>query len=694
MARSGNTIIPAPFRGDYAFYSNGPFSYSPIKVVNSGTIIGAGYFADSDTAIHNTGTIGGDIYFGNSTNLYDGANGAVYGSIYLGIGNDTITLGSASGIVYGGGGAATITGGAGDDFIQISRGDNAINGGGGFNILSFANADSAVMVDLGAGTATGGGTNTIQNIQEVIGGQYDDTLKAGNTAATLVAGSGHDTLIGGAGNDTLIAGDGGDTMTGGGGSDTFIYSAGDRQLVITDFAGNQDVLKIFGYVSAASVQQQGADTLITLAANDSILLKNTQSSSLTGVNLVYNAVPYAPPLLPFSAPSFGSSTILVDQDLRIVAGEHINETHQNIGLYNRGYSFDNSGAINVTYATASAADTTYGWVNSIFYKNGIQITSFNQSITNEAGASFAVSNSVGNAVAFQDPNGGPFLNAGSISVTAGGLAEVIDTGAQVNFTNTATGSVSVHAQGNAVALNYINAATIRNDGTFTVNAGGQAYWLKMGRAEGQSITNTGTVTVSVGPGGHSYGIAIAGLSTFGVATITNSGTLTAQDAIYVYDGSFSPTTFPVVNIVNSGTINGNITLGNGPNRIRNSGHINGLVRYADGNAVYDGTGGTLSGALYLGYGANTVTLGNDGEVVFADAYGGADTITGGSGDDIIQIGRGTHTINGRRRLQYRFLRQCSAWRQRRPGCGNRVRPQEPIRCRTSRRSSARPSTTF
>ena len=161
----------------------------------------------------------------------------------------------------------------------------------------------------------------------MIGGAFNDTLKAGSAHAELVGGGGHDVLIGGAANDILVAGTGGATATGGGGNNTFVYSAGDHQLVIADFEknGDKDFLKIYGFTpKALSIQQQGADTLITLSAIDSILIKSFAASSLTNSDLVYHTGHFqTEPTLPPPPALFGTQEIVFNYALKIYAGETV-----------------------------------------------------------------------------------------------------------------------------------------------------------------------------------------------------------------------------------------------------------------------------------------------------------------------------------------------------------------------------------
>jgi hypothetical protein len=100
-----------------------------------------------------------------------------------------------------------LTGGTGDDTFAFANGagvSGTIDGGGGSNLLDYSPYATPVTVDLSANSATGVG-RTVANIQQLRGGQSDDTLTgnaAGNT--TFLASTGNDTLTGLGGGNTLL----------------------------------------------------------------------------------------------------------------------------------------------------------------------------------------------------------------------------------------------------------------------------------------------------------------------------------------------------------------------------------------------------------------------------------------------------------------------------------------------------------
>jgi Ca2+-binding RTX toxin-like protein len=90
-----------------------------------------------------------------------------------------------------------------------------------------------VNIDLGAGTASGGGdlgigSATLISIEDAVGGQYDDRI-------TGSAGANH--LYGRGGNDTLFGGAGADTLDGGSGNDVLLGESNATDLTLTGFGG-------------------------------------------------------------------------------------------------------------------------------------------------------------------------------------------------------------------------------------------------------------------------------------------------------------------------------------------------------------------------------------------------------------------------------------------------------------------------
>jgi Ca2+-binding RTX toxin-like protein len=163
------------------------------------------------------GTQGADtIYNAVPSNYIYGGSPDTYvivpGSHIEGMGGDD-TISGAS-LLDGGTGndhlifyyAGTGIGGDGDDLLSGSAGADNLDGGAGIDTVEYGSATTGVTVNLATGTASDG--DHLQNIENVIGTIYADTLTGDAGANSLSGGDGNDVLIGGAGADHLDGGAG------------------------------------------------------------------------------------------------------------------------------------------------------------------------------------------------------------------------------------------------------------------------------------------------------------------------------------------------------------------------------------------------------------------------------------------------------------------------------------------------------
>jgi len=128
-----------------------------------------------------------------------------------GAGDDKVNGGDGNDDLYGEDGNDTLTGGHGINYYQSSAGNDIYNGGSGYDFAWWTRAQDFDTVDYRFGPTTGvnvnlltgtasdgqGGTDTLQNIEQVYGSAFNDILKGGGGEARF------ESFRGGAGNDTI-----------------------------------------------------------------------------------------------------------------------------------------------------------------------------------------------------------------------------------------------------------------------------------------------------------------------------------------------------------------------------------------------------------------------------------------------------------------------------------------------------------
>jgi Ca2+-binding RTX toxin-like protein len=150
-----------------------------------------------------------------------------------------------------------------------------------------------------------------------------------------------------------------------------------------------------------------------------------------------------------------------------------------------------------------------------------------------------------------------------------------------------------------------------------------------------TITNTGSISGN-------YGIFLEG----GQNVVNNSGTIdgTNYGIIAITPGAGLTDTIDNSGTIRSGSNGAAISAANegtGSLYISNSGHIVGEVGLGDGNDVYDGTLGSVTGSVF-GEGGNDELLGGAGSD-FLDGGTGSDVVNGGGGNDTL-LAEGTQAI--------------------------------------------------
>ncbi len=152
--------------------------------------------------------------------------------------NDTLTGNSADNKLTGRAGHDILNGGEGKDTLQGDSGNDTLNGGGGFDdTASYSTATAGVTVEVngaGAQNTGGAGIDTLVDIENLIGSNFNDMLTVNYLDPDGFEVAGEFTLNGGAGNDTLrgpsfpSGPSAAATLNGGAGNDILSTQLGDQ----------------------------------------------------------------------------------------------------------------------------------------------------------------------------------------------------------------------------------------------------------------------------------------------------------------------------------------------------------------------------------------------------------------------------------------------------------------------------------
>ena len=132
------------------------------------------------------------------------------------------------------------------------------HGGPGTDMMNYSGRTRTVLVDLdnvADDGELGENDNVRSNVENVLGGSGDDSIKSLGAHSFLFGGAGDDHLVGGFGRDTLIGGDDVDRVEGGTENDVIFARDGEVENVFCD-AGDDDTAELDsfdGFVSCENV---------------------------------------------------------------------------------------------------------------------------------------------------------------------------------------------------------------------------------------------------------------------------------------------------------------------------------------------------------------------------------------------------------------------------------------------------------
>jgi VCBS repeat-containing protein len=219
------------------------------------------------------------------------------GAVVLGTTGDDVLVGAADSHLHGGDGNDVLVAGAGnnelfgdagDDTLFSGAGNDLLDGGAGNNTADYSLATAGVTVSTGINgpqDTVGAGKDTLVNIDNLVGSNFNDHLTGDAGHNVLNGGLGDDVLNGMEGDDLLIGGPGNNTLTGGPGNDTFQWMAGNTgHDTITDFTFGADKLDLSQLLQGAHEDANSLENFLhfSISGSDSSVVSTISVSAVAG----------------------------------------------------------------------------------------------------------------------------------------------------------------------------------------------------------------------------------------------------------------------------------------------------------------------------------------------------------------------------------------------------------------------------
>jgi Ca2+-binding RTX toxin-like protein len=634
--------------------------------------------------------------------------------------HDAIHGNNADNYLYGQGGDDFLWGHAGNDTLEGGGGYDVLEGGLGDDILwgnyfydgvpdaaSYEGASGGVTVNLSIGgpqNTVSAGFDSLFEIHDLIGSDFDDTFTGNDLDNTLDGGDGDDTLKGGLGNDTLIGGAGRDTATyldatgavtanlatgivsGAAGSDTLSLI---ELLIGSDGFGDTLTSSVF---SDELQGRGGNDTLFASAGND--VLNGGSGTDTADYDALTNGVVIDLTAGTTNKGQFGADTLTSIENawgteyddtitgtsgVNVLRGEGGNDyltggagndtLHGGSGIDRAIYATATS-AVVVNLATGTA--TGGGGTDTLSFIEHVAGSAFNDTLTGDAQANWlygadgndTLKGGLGNdtlegfsgtdTVDYQAATGGVTANLLLGSATGADGSDTLLTvenltGSSFDDTLIGDGQVNVldGKGGNDVLLGGQGNDTLNgNGGTDTAS-----YLTAIAAVTASLTSNTAT-----GGAGSDTLVSIENL----LGSLLFGDTLTGNNSVNTLDGSGGDDTLSGLGGIDTllGGAGDDILIGGLANdTLDGQGGTNDRASYINATALVtvnlvtntvtgpDGTDTLISIEGAIGSAYNDVFTGSAAANTF-DGQGGLDEINAGAGNDTLLGGNGDDILRG------------------------------------------------
>lgn len=546
--------------------------------------------------------------------------GAGNDTVYGGYANDTLIGGTGDETLYGNSGNDTLVGGdgddklyggSGDDLLMGGAGSNVIDGGSGVDTVSYADLAAGVNANLTTGTASGGATDILANIENLIGSEHNDTLIGDANANTIWGLAGDDTINGMGGADVILAGAGDDTVIVPGTNAGVLTIDGGDGVDSIDLSSNTAAVNLnlaTGVTSGGNVN--GAWVLnfenVTLGAGNDVVTGTAGANVIdggAGVNTIYGQAG--------------------DDVIRVTGSTTANYLYGGTGA-DTIYGGDGNDNL---YGDSTGSTSGQDGDDSLYGGAG------NDTLWGSYGADLMDGGTGSDTVTYQNDGNGHrvILDANGDAMAEGGSTATTFTGG-TSANNFAVGDRLVGIEhligGSGVDYFDVSASsayhTLIGSGGSDILIGGNGGNRFDGGAGNDTITGGSGDDVLVVSSGSDYANLGGGVDAIYTSTVNSM--VVVLDYAQAVAAGLSPL-FPSV-VTQAGL----------------SGYEGFIYGFDGSSTAYTRVSGAENVTL-TGSGGNDLIVGNDANNTIL-AGGGRDTVYGLGGDDLIYGGAGDNTIDG------------------------------------------------
>jgi Ca2+-binding RTX toxin-like protein len=539
-----------------------------------------------------------------------------------------------------------ITGNSANNILIGGAGNDTLDGGDGTDTVSYAATGSSVVVNLSTGGATGDGTDTLSNIENVIGSAYADTLTGSTGANVLDGGAGADTMIGGTGNDSYFVDNASDVVSENSseGTDavlssiTYTLGSNVENLTLTGtsaidgtgnsldnvITGNSGVNNLTGGAGSDTLDGgTGADTMIGGTGNDTYVVDNASDvvseNSSEGTDLVLAKANFT-----LSA-NIENLTLFGPSDLSGTGNSMVNIITGNMGnnLLDGGSGADSliGGAGNDTYVIDNASDTitenTSEGADLVQSSVTWTLGSYLENLTLTGSSAIdGTGNSLDNVITG---------NSGVNILTGSSGNDTLDGGTDADTLIGGTGNDTyvVDDAGDVVSENSSEGTDWVHSG-ITYTLGSDVENLMLTGSSNHDATGNSLANILLGNGGNNVLTGGGGSDTLDGGAGTDTLIGGTGDDTYVVDST--------TDVISENSSEGTDVVQSSVNYTMASANVEVLM--LTGSTNLHGTGDSSD---------NTI-IGNTGSNVL-DGAAGADTLIGGAGNDTYVVDNASDVIS-------------------------------------------------